>query len=94
MKTLDLKVVNDTGIHARPSCLIVESLEYLHVDIMFQNINNNKCANARSILSLLQLAASKNTPIHIVIQGDPTDEEKAAEILLNLFNSGFEKAYL
>jgi len=92
MKILDLTVINDTGIHARPSCLIVESLESLHVNVSFQK--NDFTANAKSILSLLQLAASKNSIIHIVIDGEPDDENKAAEILIELFNSGFEKAYL
>lgn len=92
MKTLDLKVINETGIHARPSGLIVESLESLHVNVTFQK--NDLEVNAKSILSLLQLAASKNSVIHITIDGEIGDESKAAEILIELFNSGFEKAYI
>lgn len=91
MITLDLKVINDDGIHARPSSLIVESLENLNVNVTFEK--KDTTADASSVLSILLLAASKNSQIHIIINGKPSDEEKAANILKYLFSSGFKDAY-
>jgi len=91
MKMLDLKVINDSGIHARPSALIVESLLLINVSVTFEK--NGFKVDAKSILNLLQLAASQGSIIHIEIIGSYDDELKTANILQDLFNSGFEKAY-
>jgi len=92
MKTLDLKVINNTGIHARPSALIVESLLPINVSVTFEK--NGFKIDAKSILNLLQLAASQGSIIHIEINGSSEEETKAANILQALFTSGFEKAYI
>ena len=91
MITLDLKVINEDGIHARPSSLIVESLENLNVNVTFEK--KGVVADAESVLSILLLAAAQNSLIHITITGNPSDEEKAANILKHLFSSGFKNAY-
>ena len=90
---LDLIVTNPDGIHARPSALIAESLEEIDVTVTFQKIGTKEIVDAKSILSLLQLAASQNSIIHIVIKGSITDEEKAASALKYLFSSNFKDAY-
>lgn len=91
MKTLDLKVINDSGIHARPSALIVESLLSINATVTFEK--DGFKIDAKSILNILQLAACQGTIIHVEINGSSEEELKVADTLQNLFLSGFEKAY-
>ena len=49
--------------------------------------NGDKTANAKRILSLLKLGASKGSRIKIVIEGE--DEEEAMTEIKNLFYNNF-----
>ena len=85
MKTIELEVVNASGIHARPSGMIVEVTNRVNSDVRMKY--NGITANAKSILNIMMLAVEPGAMVQFVIEGD--DEEVAAEELTKLFQKGF-----
>jgi len=80
-----VKVKNMMGLHTRPATAIVKMLQNCKSDVHF--IYKNETINAKSILSILMLAAKKNTSI--TIQAEGTD---AQEVVLRLVE-GFETCF-
>lgn len=84
-----VRVKNMMGIHTRPATSIVKLLQGAKCDVFFTH--KKETINAKSILSILMLAARKNSMITITVDG-----EDAAEILdklLKAFDEEFgEKA--
>jgi phosphocarrier protein len=84
-KTVTIK--NRAGIHARPAALLVQtanrfsSLIYLEKD--------GEKINGKSIMGILTLAATYNSPIKIIADGK--DEEDAVQTISRLFENKFEE---
>ena len=79
------RVRNDMGIHTRPATYIVKALHGTLSDVHFTH--RRETINARSILSILMLAAHKNSKITITVDGE--DAEETMEILENAFDNKF-----
>jgi phosphotransferase system HPr (HPr) family protein len=80
-------VTNDLGLHARAAAQLVKSIAEYKSKISLARADSDKTADARSILSVLTLAATKGTLLDIVVEG--ADETDALAALETLFRNGF-----
>ncbi len=80
-------IVNATGLHARPASVFVAAAKNYSSKITIKNLHTGKAADAKSILMLLTLALSKDTPISLSAEGE--DEVKAVDELIDLIDGGF-----
>lgn len=78
-------VKNSMGLHTRPATAIVKLLQNCKCDVMFTH--KRETVNAKSILSILMLAAKKNSKITITITGN--DALETMEKLVNAFETQF-----
>lgn len=76
------------GLHARPATLFVQTAKQFKSQITV--VVNDRKANAKSILSVLQLGAKQGTPLHIQAHGE--DKEEAIKALCELVESNFGEA--
>ncbi|MDB4048917.1 HPr family phosphocarrier protein [Luminiphilus sp.] len=80
-----IKVINPLGLHARPAAKIVECAGRFSSDIWLQY--NDKEIDAKSIMSVLMLAAPVGAELGLRIEG--SDESLARDALERLFATGF-----
>lgn len=80
-----VKVKNPLGIHTRPAAAIVKLLQPRKASVSFTY--KNETINARSIMSILMLAAKKNTQITITVEG--IDAEVTMNHLIQAFDQEF-----
>lgn len=83
--TRKVQVKNALGLHTRPATLIVKLLQNSKSDVKFTH--KKLVINAKSILSLLMLAAGKKSNITITIEGE--DAEETMEKLVEAFENQF-----
>jgi len=77
MKQLEIVIHNPTGLHARPAKVLVKLAKQFQSDIKIKH--GEKTANAKSMVSVLTLGASKGSNVTVMVDGE--DEETAlAEI--------------
>ena len=67
-----LRVKNPLGLHARPATVIARLLQGSTSAVSF--VYRKETINARSIMSILMLAATKNSFITVVVEGDDANE--------------------
>lgn len=83
------KVKNDRGLHTRPSTEIVKCASHYKSDIhLFAQKGK---ANAKSLLGVLMMAATKGTKVRIEAEGE--DAEEAVSSLLALAEKNFLTEY-
>lgn len=80
-----VQVKNRLGIHTRPATTIVKLLQNCKSNVYFTH--KREKVNAKSILSLLMLAARKNARITIEVQGE--DADLTMERLIEVFENQF-----
>ena len=80
-----VQVRNRMGLHTRPATTIVKLLQNCRSDVYFTH--KQETVNAKSILSILMLAATKNSKITIMVDGEDADHtmEKLVEAFENQF---------
>lgn len=79
------KVKNPKGLHTRPATAIVKLLQGCKSSVNFTHKRDT--VNAKSILSLLLLAATRNTVITVSVEGE--DAQDVMEKLLKAFDDCF-----
>ena len=82
-----VKVVNPLGLHARAAAQLVRVAGQFRSRITLRRDDSAASANAKSILSLLALAAPIGTELSIVADG--ADEAEAFAAVMALFAGGF-----
>jgi len=87
MLSVQLKVNNELGLHARAAANLVKGITFFQSSITLTRVDISRSADAKSILSVLTLAAPKGTEIQIVIDGP--DEHEALVAIQRSFDSGF-----
>ncbi len=87
MLKVKLKVINQLGLHARAAAQLVRLAGSFQSDIELKRIDNAVVADAKSILSVLTLAAAKSTELEL--QADGADEERALKAIEEIFLDGF-----
>jgi len=82
-----VKVINPLGLHARAAAQLVRLAGSFKSGITITRANNSTPVNAKSMLSVLTLAASISTTLHLNVAGE--DETEAFEAVCGLFANGF-----
>ncbi|NLI54436.1 MAG: HPr family phosphocarrier protein [Clostridiales bacterium] len=85
MFSVNAVVEDEIGLHARPANLFVRSAKKFESDISVQRMGNSASYNAKSILSVLQMAAVKGT--NIIITASGCDEVEACLELKKVLES-------
>jgi phosphocarrier protein len=82
-------VMNEKGLHTRPSTELVKCATAFksQVTLSYQDLT----VNAKSLLGILMLAASRGSKIHIEACGD--DAEEAVRSILELAKNKFNINY-
>jgi phosphocarrier protein HPr len=80
-------VVNRLGLHARAASQVVRLASQFQSAIKLEREDGSAVADAKSILSVLMLAAARGTELRATAEGD--DEEEALGQLCELFAKGF-----
>lgn len=87
MLECDVIVCNRLGLHARAAARLVRTASRFTSDIRLERADRAAAADAKSILSVLLLAASRGTHLSLRANGD--DEQHAINALRELFQCGF-----
>ena len=87
MITRDLQVLNKLGLHARAAAKVVFIANKFVSDITL--VKDNKQADARSIMKILMLSASRDSIINITVEGN--DEIQAMNSIEKLFQNKFDE---
>jgi len=82
-----IKVINPLGLHARAAAQLVRLAGTFQSRIKLYRLDNRTEADAKSILSVLTLAASKGVELNIAADG--IDEEAALSAIIEIFKKGF-----
>jgi len=78
-------IVNSLGLHARPAAQLVQAANRHRSEIHFAK--DGSTVNAKSIMGVLTLAASRGSQITVVCEGD--DAEAALQVIGKMFEAGF-----
>jgi len=81
----DIDVVNEYGLHARPAMQLVELANGFQSKIEVSN--GSLSVDAKSIMSVMRLAATKDTTLTVVCDGE--DANEAVEAIAALIQAGF-----
>ena len=86
--TTTVTVSNKLGMHARPAMLLAEVAGRFSSSIAVSHDAHDP-VDAKSIMQLMLLAATKGTNLHITADGD--DANEAVQELESLINAGFNE---
>ena len=82
-------VNNRLGLHARAAAQLVKLVSSFHSNVTLSHPDSGRAADARSILSLLNLAAINGTVLYVETNGE--DEASTLEAVKVLFAQGFNE---
>lgn len=82
-------VRNDRGLHTRPSTEIIKCATSFRAEVFLIYQKNH--VNAKSLLGILMLAASKGSRIQVEAEGE--DAEEAVNTLIRLAENNFNINY-
>jgi phosphoenolpyruvate-protein phosphotransferase len=85
-----LQVTSRLGLHARAAANLVRVASKFKSSLSLQRLDGHAEADAKSILSILTLAASRGTDLKIVASG--VDEQEALDAIVGLFSRDFDEA--
>jgi len=83
------QVINKLGVHARPSAMLVQKAANFKSEIRLKK--DDREVNAKSILSVMTLAAEEGSFVTIKAEGE--DQKQAVETLAQLFAAKFEEGW-
>ena len=85
MTTEQVMITNKLGLHARAAAKLVHTASAYEAEIYVGTENEE--VNAKSILGILTLAATKGTPLNV--RADGPDEAEAVRPIVQLFADKF-----
>jgi phosphocarrier protein len=80
VKVAEIKILNKSGLHARPAARFVQLTNKFKSSI--QICKSSKCVDAKNILKVLSLGIDQGDIITIKVEG--SDEEEAYKSILEL----------
>jgi phosphocarrier protein HPr len=80
-------VTNRLGLHARAAARLVQMANRFQSAVRLERLDDQVTADAKSILSVLMLAAARGTELSAKAEG--IDEAEAMAALADLFHNGF-----
>jgi phosphocarrier protein len=78
---------NRAGMHARPAALLVKTASSFASQISIEK--DSERVNGKSIMGVITLGATFNTPLKIIAEGP--DEAEAVDAIQKLFDNRFEE---
>ena len=87
MQSVSLTIINKLGLHARAASKLSGLAEKFSSDITIEK--DGRIIDAKSIMQIMMLAASKGSQISLVAEG--SDENDAIEAITELVNQRFEE---
>ena len=85
MQNQEITISNKLGLHARAAAKLVSTASAYASEVMLDK--NGQRVNAKSIMGVMMLAASKGTQLTLVTNGE--DEEPAMTALVALIEDKF-----
>ncbi len=82
-----ITVTNRLGLHARAAAKLVRAANRVQSVVRLERLDGTATADAKSILSVLMLAASRGTQLRVMAEG--ADEAEAMKAVCELFADGF-----
>jgi phosphotransferase system HPr (HPr) family protein len=82
-----VRIVNRLGLHARAAARLVRTAAAFKSAMRLERADRSASADAKSILSVLMLAAARGTDLRATAEG--IDEEAALQAMCELITSGF-----
>ncbi|MBU5610532.1 phosphocarrier protein HPr [Aerococcus mictus] len=76
MKTQDFNITAETGIHARPATLLVQTASKFKSDINLEY--KGKYVNLKSIMGVMSLGVGQGADVTISVEGEDEEEAMAA----------------
>ena len=87
MQEKEIQIINRLGLHARAAARLVTLTSRFESRIELGR--NGQMVNAKSIMGVMMLAASKGTSLKLVAEGP--DEEEAVRAIEELVNNRFDE---
>lgn len=81
----EVEIINKLGLHARASTKLTQTASQYKSEVWLER--SNRRVNAKSIMGVMMLAASKGSKI--IVEASGADEAEAVESLLVLINNRF-----
>ena len=83
------KIINPTGLHARPACEFVQLAKSFDskIDILNLDVDSAEPVSAKSIIRILSQRFTQGINVEITATG--SDEVAAIDALVTLLESGF-----
>ena len=85
MQCREIEIINKLGLHARASARLTQLASKFKSEVWLSR--NDRRVNAKSIMGVMMLAASKGVILSIETNG--TDETEAMQALVNLIEDYF-----
>jgi phosphocarrier protein len=85
VKEKDIEIINKLGLHARAAAKLVTTAGGFSASVTI-GMGERK-ADAKSIMEVMMLAATKGTTLHVVVDGE--DEEPALDAVAELIDGRF-----
>jgi phosphocarrier protein HPr len=82
-----VRIVNRLGLHARAAARLVRTASAFRSAIRLERADRSSSADAKSILSVLMLAAARGTELMVSAEG--ADEAIALDAVCTLITGGF-----
>jgi phosphocarrier protein len=83
-----ITIINKLGLHARAAAKLVSTTATFRCQIRVGL--NGRMVDAKNIMAVMMLAASKGTEINLECDGD--DEQSAHDAVIALINNRFDEA--
>lgn len=87
MKTFEVTLKNETGLHARPASLLVDLAKKFESSITIIKDGNEH--NAKSMMSILSMGADQGTQLAFQIDGP--DAVHAVDMIKDLIENKFDE---
>jgi len=87
MRKARVTVLNEAGLHARPSSVLVKTASGYKSELQIEMYGYR--VNGKSILGLMTLAAEKGSEMELIVEGP--DEDEAIDALTTLFENKFKQ---
>ncbi len=81
----EIEIINKLGLHARASTKLTQTASQFASEIWIER--NGRRVNAKSIMGVMMLAASKGSKVQLETSGD--DEQPAMHAIVALINDRF-----
>ncbi|MGL4608048.1 MAG: HPr family phosphocarrier protein [Eubacteriaceae bacterium] len=87
MYTKEVKIINATGLHARPAAEFCKTAAQFMSNVSIKKQGEEKVGNGKSVISVMTMCLAQGTTIEISADGE--DEMITVETLVALVESGF-----